>query len=133
MDIEKQKRLEAAGWKIGDAEDFLELTEAERRLVDLRVKLGAAIRRLRAAKGLTQKALATMLGTSQARVVDVEAAVSSLDMLVKAFLMLGGELAQLDTLGAPLTDAERTERVSGKARQAKRPKATAGKARKPIG
>lgn len=30
MDASKQKALEAAGWKFGDAEDFLEMSSEER-------------------------------------------------------------------------------------------------------
>jgi len=37
MNTEKQAALEAAGFRVGDAEDFLELTEEERRCVRLRV------------------------------------------------------------------------------------------------
>lgn len=30
MDADKQKALEDSGWKVGDAADFLEMTEEER-------------------------------------------------------------------------------------------------------
>ena len=112
MDPDKRKRLEAAGWEFGDAADFLELTDAERRLVALRSQLGAAVRRLRTAKGITQKQAAVMLKTSQARVVDIEASLGSLDNMICAYYVLGGELSRLETLGAPLTEAERKERVT---------------------
>lgn len=35
MDKKKREKLEAAGWRFGDAADFLGLNEEERRLVDL--------------------------------------------------------------------------------------------------
>ena len=38
MDPKKRKTLEKAGWKIGDAADFLRMSEAERKLLDARVK-----------------------------------------------------------------------------------------------
>lgn len=37
MDAKERKRLEAAGYWVGDAEDFLGLTEEERNIVELRV------------------------------------------------------------------------------------------------
>lgn len=37
MNQAKRERLEKAGWIFEDAEDFLELTEEERRLVELRL------------------------------------------------------------------------------------------------
>lgn len=37
MNKGKRKALEAVGWRVGDAGDFLGLTEEEHRLVELRV------------------------------------------------------------------------------------------------
>lgn len=34
---EKRKALEAAGWRFGDAADFLAMTEEDRQMLDLRV------------------------------------------------------------------------------------------------
>ncbi len=39
MDAAKKKALETAGWRFGDAADFLEMTDEERQLLDARVKL----------------------------------------------------------------------------------------------
>ena len=44
MDTEKKARLEAHGWKVGSAEEFLGLTSEEAADVDLRPKLDDAIR-----------------------------------------------------------------------------------------
>jgi hypothetical protein len=44
-----RKALEAAGWKVGDAADFLDMNDAERQVLDARVKLALAVRRQRAA------------------------------------------------------------------------------------
>ena len=38
----KQKQLEKAGWKVGDAADFLRLTEDERRFVEMKLALAGA-------------------------------------------------------------------------------------------
>ena len=39
MDAEKRKRLEAAGWAVGDVSDFLDLTTAEVELMELKTRL----------------------------------------------------------------------------------------------
>ncbi len=44
MDEAKRKRLEAAGWAFGDYGDFLGLTDAERRQVELRGTLPEDLR-----------------------------------------------------------------------------------------
>lgn len=37
MDTRKRKAIEAAGWKIGDAADFLEMSDEEQQLLDARL------------------------------------------------------------------------------------------------
>lgn len=93
MDPAKCKALNAAGWKLGDAADFLEMDDHERQLLDARVELALAIRRQREAAGLTQGQLGTRLKTSQPRVAKIERAASdvSLDQLVRAFSAAGGK------------------------------------------
>ena len=90
----KRKALEAAGWKLGDAADFLELSEEERQLLDTRVELALAIRRQRVAMHLSQKELGAKLKTSQPRVAKIERAAAdvSLDQLVRAFMAAGGKI-----------------------------------------
>ena len=84
------------------------------------------MRRLRRAKGLTQKEAAQTFGSSQARVVDIEYAVASLDLMFRAYFALGGEMSQLDELGVPLTADERSDvaRPRSKA-SARKPRAKA--------
>ncbi|MCA1641448.1 MAG: transcriptional regulator, partial [Acidobacteria bacterium] len=38
MKATKRKRLEAAGWSVGSAEDFLELSPVEAALVELKLR-----------------------------------------------------------------------------------------------
>jgi ribosome-binding protein aMBF1 (putative translation factor) len=97
MDKKKRSALEAAGFRVGDAEDFLELTDAERRLVELRVNLSRTVRRLREQQRLTQKQLAEKLKSSQSRVAKIErgAADVSLDLLFRGLFALGGGLPDL--------------------------------------
>jgi ribosome-binding protein aMBF1 (putative translation factor) len=100
MDKKKQNALEAAGFRIGDAEDFLGLTQEERRLVELRVAVSRAVRRLRERQRLTQQQLAARLKSSQSRVAKIEAASAdvSLDLLFRGLFAVGGKL---DDLSAP--------------------------------
>jgi predicted XRE-type DNA-binding protein len=92
MDPKKRKRLEAAGFRFEDAEDFLGLTDAERQLVELRLAVSRAVRRRREEQRLTQKELATKLKTSQPRVVRIEsgAADVSLDLIFRGLFAVGG-------------------------------------------
>ena len=41
MERKKRKRLEKAGWKIGSASNFLNLTAAGEHLVEMKLALGA--------------------------------------------------------------------------------------------
>ena len=45
MALERRKVLEAAGWRFGDAADFLGMTDEERQLLDVRVEAALAVRR----------------------------------------------------------------------------------------
>ena len=97
MDEAKRKRLEAAGYRVGDYAEFLGLTEAERQHVELRIALSKGVRRLRESKGLTQKALGKMIESTQARVAKVETGTVevSLDLMFRAFFAAGGKLEDL--------------------------------------
>jgi len=94
MDASKQKALEAAGWKFGDAEDFLEMSSEERQLLEARVRIAQAIQHQRKLRKLSQKQLGVKLKTSQPRVAKIERAASdvSLDQLVRALTAAGGKI-----------------------------------------
>ena len=87
----KQRVLEANGWRVGSAADFLELTPAETALVDLKLRLSDALRARRERLKLSQDAVAKRLHSSQSRVAKMEAgeASVSLDLLVRALVSLG--------------------------------------------
>src|SRR5262245_35942307 len=91
MDKEKKTRLEARGWRVGSAEEFLDLTPEEAAYIDLRLKLSDAVREYRKKKRLTQAQLADLLQSSQSRVAKVEAADESvsLDLCIRSLLALG--------------------------------------------
>jgi predicted XRE-type DNA-binding protein len=94
MDAAKRKAIEAAGWKVGDAADFLEMSDEERQLLDTRVALALAIRAQREASKLSQKELGARMKTTQPRVAKIERAASdvSMDQLVRALTAAGGSI-----------------------------------------
>jgi DNA-binding XRE family transcriptional regulator len=90
MDVQKQKKLEAEGWKIGNAEDFLELDQVESSFIALKIALSQHLKTRRQSLWLTQKEFAGMIHSSQSRVAKMEAGDPgvSLDLLVKSLLTL---------------------------------------------
>ena len=90
MDVQKQKKLEAAGWKIGNTEDFLELDQVESSFIALKIALSQHLKIRRQSLRLTQKEFAGMIHSSQSRVAKMEAGDPgvSLDLLVKSLLTL---------------------------------------------
>lgn len=91
MDAAKRKRLEAAGWSIGSATDFLELSPEEAAFVELKLRLSENLRRRRQSKKLSQAELAKKIKSSQSRVAKMEAGDPgvSLDLLIRALLAIG--------------------------------------------
>lgn len=91
MKLDKKKRLEEKGWRVGSAEEFLGLSPEETAMVEIRLKLADAVRLRRRDRKLTQAQLAKLLGSSQSRVAKLEAAADSvsLDLLVRSYLTLG--------------------------------------------
>lgn len=91
MDVKKRKRLEAAGWTVGDATAFLKLTPEEAALVEIRLALSQTLRERRLGAGLTQLTFAKQLGSSQSRVAKLESgdASVSLELLIRALLTVG--------------------------------------------
>ena len=91
MDSANKKRLERAGWVVGDTTAFLQLTEEESRFLELKLALASGVRELRERRGLTQATLAERLGSSQSRVAKMEAAdlTVTTDLLLKSLFRLG--------------------------------------------
>ncbi|MFL5397753.1 MAG: multiprotein-bridging factor 1 family protein [Myxococcales bacterium] len=67
-----RERLEKAGWKVGNAAEFLELSDVEAAVVEAKLELGDAVRALRQRSRLSQHDLAKRMGSSQSRVAKVE-------------------------------------------------------------
>ena len=91
MTPEKIKRLEAAGWKVGGAKDFLQLSDEEARLVELKLALVSAVKKSRIKRRLSQSDLAVRMKSSQSRIAKIEAADPSvsLDLIVRALIASG--------------------------------------------
>jgi len=91
MEKEKQKRLEAKGYKIGTAEDFLGLSKEQSEYIDMKLALSQALAKQRKQKNLTQIQLAKLLKSSQSRVAKMETGdpTVSLDLLIKSLLAIG--------------------------------------------
>ena len=108
MKDEKQRRLARAGWAIGDAGDFLGLSDDERQFVETKLALADGLRRRREHLGLSQTQVARQVGSSQSRVAKMEAAdkTVSTDLLLKCLFRLGASQRDVARL---LTQASRTK------------------------
>ncbi|OGA71412.1 MAG: transcriptional regulator [Betaproteobacteria bacterium RIFCSPLOWO2_12_FULL_65_14] len=97
MSAARLKRLQSAGWKIGGATNFLQLSDAEAMLVELKLSLTHAVRQSRQKRGLSQIDLAQRMGSSQSRVAKMEAGDPSvsLDLIARAFFASGGTRQEL--------------------------------------
>ena len=89
----KRATLEAHGWRLGSAADFLELTPEEAAFVETKLALSQSVRDRRKAQGLSQAALAKRLASSQSRVAKMEAGdpTVSIDLLLRALFTLGAK------------------------------------------
>ena len=91
MNKKKKAKLEAAGYRVGDASEFLGLSAQETALVEMRLALSRALRVQRTKTHLTQTTLAAKMGSSQSRVAKMEAGdpTVSLDLLIEGLLVAG--------------------------------------------
>jgi len=87
----KRKRLEAKGWKVGTAREFLGLSADEEAYVELRLRLAEGLKQRRRRRNLTQTEFARVVRSSQSRVAKMEAGdpTVSLDLLIRSLFALG--------------------------------------------
>jgi predicted XRE-type DNA-binding protein len=125
MDDVKRKALEAAGFRVGGAAEFLGLTDEERKLVELRLGIARAIRQRREAAELSQKEAAARIGTTQPRFNKIEAGASdvSLDQMMRGFFALGGRVTIAGE--PPRLRSGASKRVTSKERTPRRDRGTA--------
>ena len=91
MNKNKQTKLEAKGWKISSATDFLNLSSQEIALIEMKLSLSRSLKERRTKQRLSQEGLAKLIKSSQSRVAKMEAGDSSvsIDLLIKSLLALG--------------------------------------------
>lgn len=113
MKTAKRKQLEAAGWKVGSASEFLELSDAEEMLVNMKLALAANVKTLRQQKKVTQQELAKRIGSSQSRIAKLEVADRSVSMelFVRSLAALGASRAQIGKIvGTQVATQKKTRR-----------------------
>jgi DNA-binding XRE family transcriptional regulator len=90
MKPSKRKKLEKAGFKVGSVQEFLNLSDEEMALIDLKIQFVELLRSARRNAGVTQQALARLIGSSQSRIAKMEAGDYniSLDLICKALFAL---------------------------------------------
>ena len=97
MRKKKREALEKKGWKIGDAEEFLELSPEESAYVEMKLRLSESLRLRRQRRKLTQTEFAKLIRSSQSRVAKMETGDPSvsLDLLIRSLLALGASGKEL--------------------------------------
>lgn len=100
MKEEKRKKLEAKGWKVKSAAEFLGLSDDEEQIVELRLALSEALKERRLEVNLTQENFAKLLSSSQSRVAKMEAGDSSVtfDLLIRSLFKAGVDRKKLSKI-----------------------------------
>ena len=113
MKEHKRRKLEAAGWRIGSADELLGLSAVESVLVDLRVALSQALRQRREQLGMSQRDLAARIRSSQSRIAKMEAAdpAVSVELLLRGLFATGATRREVaSALGAATATTKRKRR-----------------------
>lgn len=91
MKTTKMRKLQAAGWSVGSAREFLGLSDDDARLLRMRLGLVGAVRMARERSKLSQIELAERMGSSQSRVAKIESGDTSVsfDLMLRALIAAG--------------------------------------------
>jgi DNA-binding XRE family transcriptional regulator len=91
MQASKRKKLEATGWNVGSADEFLGLSPEESAYIEMKLALSHTLRQRRLHKKMSQIELAKRVQSSQSRIAKMEAGDPSvsIDLILKALLALG--------------------------------------------
>ena len=97
MNATKRKKLEAAGFAVGDTQEFLGLSDEEMAYIAIKRSLSENLQVRRKKQKLTQVQAAKVLKTSQSRVAKMESGDKSvsIDLLIRANLALGATPKEL--------------------------------------
>ncbi|MFH1010102.1 MAG: helix-turn-helix domain-containing protein [bacterium] len=109
MQKNKREKLEQKGWRVGNAEDFLDLTAEEIAFVEMKLSLCKSLKERRKKSAITQIELAKLLKSSQSRVAKMEAGdpTVSLDLLIRSLLAMGAtpeDLAKVISTSSGITN-----------------------------
>ena len=119
MDAERRRALEAQGYVVTTAAEWLGLSQAESDYIRITLDLRRLIRFSRERAGLTQAQAARKLKSSQSRVSKMEAGdpTVSLDLLVSSALTLGATRSEVAAaVAGPVSLQTDEEPASTKAR-----------------
>ena len=72
MRDQKKKRLESKGWKVGTAEEFLDLSPEESAYIELKLALSRTLRERREKSALTQEELAEIVAVTRKTINTIE-------------------------------------------------------------
>jgi DNA-binding transcriptional regulator YiaG len=98
MGKSRKKRLEKAGFRESTVQEFLGLSEAEMRYIELKVALAKAVRERRVEKlKISQQEFAERIGSSQSRVAKIEAGDPSvsMDLLMRSLVYTGSTAREI--------------------------------------
>ncbi len=97
MEKTKRQKLEAGGFTVGSAEDFLGLTTEESAIIDVKLALASFVKGMRAKSEISQTVLAERIGSSQSRVAKLERGdpTVSIELLFRAAFALGANRKQI--------------------------------------
>lgn len=110
MNEAKRKKLEAKGWRFGDAREFLALSDEDAAFIEFKLKLAQSLRAKRLRRGMGQTQVAKIIHSSQSRVAKMEAGDPSVsvDLLVRSHLALGTSSPELGRIiGGPVARTHR--------------------------
>ncbi len=100
MDAVKRQRLEAAGWCVGDAADFLELSPQEVAFIEMKLSLSRRLKELHLSQSISQQSLANRINSSQSRVAKMEAGDPSVSLALIVRTLLAISATREDVAGA---------------------------------
>ncbi len=97
MNKSKRKRLESKGFKVGNVQEFLDLSPEEAKYIELKIALGKELQVYRKARRFTQTEFARKIKSSQSRVAKMESGDPSvsLDLMVRSLFALGASRKHL--------------------------------------
>lgn len=100
MKAAKKRKLEARGWTVGTADEFLGLSKEESEFVELKLALAEGVRSRRQLRHITQTQLARLVGSSQSRIAKLEAAdpTVAVDLMIRSLFATGAGRRELASI-----------------------------------